>query len=282
MKQFLFCTVFLCSFSIVKAQNFHLTLFGGISNYQGDLQPKGITFQQANAAFGVGGLYELSEKLYIRGNITFGKLEGDDQIAKVNANRNLNFSSPLTDIHLGLEYDLLNSYDRSLVPFVFGGISVFHFDPSTFDTTGRKVALQPLGTEGQGFFQGRTKYHLTQMALPFGAGVKLSLSENIRVRCEIGLRKTFTDYLDDVSATYADQSELLLNNGQRAVDLAFRSDELKGTTISYPAVNTPRGNANNKDWYYFAGLGVSFRLSPVFDPGRHSSGRSLGCPSRVY
>src|SRR5690606_26008907 len=156
------------------------------------------------------------KKLYLRANVTVGKVNGDDKVSGLYLNRNLSFSSPVTDIHLGLEYDLLNSYERSVVPFVFGGISVFRFNPSTVDITVVKVFLQPLGTEGQGYYLGREKYDLTSFAIPFGAGAKLSLSENIKVRFEVGFRKTMTDYIDDLSTTYADQSELLLNNGPRA------------------------------------------------------------------
>ena len=283
MKTLLLSTVILLSFSVAQAQNLHFTLFTGVSNYQGDLQPKKITFQQGNFAFGVGGLYELSEKLYLRGNVTVGKISGDDQKSYDNASRNLNFSSQIVDVHLGLEYDILNNYDRSLVPFVFAGVSVFHFNPTTFDSVGRKVFLQPLGTEGQGFFQGRTKYDLTQLAIPFGGGLKLAISENVRLRFEVGFRKTFTDYLDDVSSTYADKSQLLLNNGQRAVDLAFRGDEIKGSAATYPAVNSKRGNAADKDLYYFAGMGISFRLSSM-DGGRQREGGvgrgSTGCPNK--
>jgi len=281
MKKLFVLVMILLSFTAVEAQSFHLTVFGGVSNYQGDLQPKRFTFQQANAAFGIGGLYELTEKLYLRGNVTFGRVNGDDSKNVINAPRNLSFSSPITDFHLGLEYDLLNIYERSIVPFVFAGVSVFHFNPSTLDSTGRKIFLQPLGTEGQGFYQGRSKYGLTQMALPFGGGIKFALSENIRVRFEIGLRKTSTDYLDDVSTTYADQTLLLINNGQRAVDLAFRGDELKQTATSYPAAGTQRGNPKSKDWYYFTGLGISFRIPPSFNGSGFGSSK-VGCPRNVY
>jgi len=282
MKSLFLSAFFLLSVTFSEAQNLHFTLFAGVSNYQGDLQPKRFTFEQGNLALGVGGLYELSEKLYIRGNFTFGKIHGDDRKSFTNANRNLNFTSNILDVHLGLEYDILNSYDRSLVPFVFGGVSIFHYSPYTFDTTGRKVFLQPLGTEGQGFFQGREKYSLTQLSLPFGGGLKLALSENIRVRFEVGFRKTFTDYLDDVSTTYADINQLLINNGQRAVDLAFRGDELKGSTLAYPVANAKRGNSGSKDLYYFAGMGISFRLSPMSEGRDRSAGGGrgkVGCPT---
>ena len=146
---------------------------------------------------------------------------------------------------------------------------------------GNKVFLQPLGTEGQGFFMDRQKYNLTSFALPFGGGIKFSLSENVKVRVEVGLRKTFTDYLDDVSSTYADEAQLLLNNGARAVDLAFRGDENKGGLV-YPPANTQRGNPGNLDWYYFTGVGVSFRLSPKYSAGRSLPGNKTGCPVNIY
>src|SRR6187551_2468596 len=125
MKKLLLIVLILPGFIIANAQRVHLTLFGGISNYAGDLQPKQFTFQQADAAFGFGGLYEITPKLYARANITFGKMKGDDKVSGVNLDRNLSFSSPLTDIHLGVEYDLLNSYDKLLTPYIFAGISVF-------------------------------------------------------------------------------------------------------------------------------------------------------------
>src|SRR4051794_26208093 len=114
MKKLLLLAGILLSFTIAKAQRVHFTLFGGTGNYAGDLQPKQFTFQQASAAFGFGALYEITPKLYARANITFGKMKGDDKVSGVDFDRNLSFSSPLTDIHLGVEYDLLNSYDRAL------------------------------------------------------------------------------------------------------------------------------------------------------------------------
>ena len=59
--------------------------------------------------------------------------------------------------------------------------------------------LQPLGTEGEGFYKGEKKYNLTQLAIPIGGGFKYAISNNVRIGIEVGFRKLFTDYLDDVS-----------------------------------------------------------------------------------
>lgn len=276
MRQiFIFTTLFFIAFA-TQAQNLHITVFAGFSNYQGDLQDKRFTINQAHPAFGAGLLYEITDNLAARANVTIGKISGNDSYNAKNSTRNLNFSSPITDVNLGLEYNLLNLYERSFVPYIFAGISYFNFNPSTKDTLGRKAFLQPLSTEGQGFYNGRKKYNLNQFAIPFGGGVKFAFSQNVRLAFEIGLRKTNTDYLDDVSTTYVDQTVLFANRGQQAVELAFRGDELK-TGLSYPADGSQRGSAKSKDWYYFSGLNLSIRLNANKNSGGKNNNQSA-CP----
>lgn len=261
---------------LASAQKLQVTVFGGFSNYQGDLQDKRFTMSQAHPAFGAGLLYDITDKLSARANITLGKVSSDDKKSAKNAVRNLSFSSPVTDMHLGLEYSLFSLYERSLTPYIFAGVSYFSFNPSAKDTAGNKVFLQPLSTEGQGFYQDRKKYSLNQFAIPFGGGVKFALSENIRLAFEIGMRKTNTDYLDDVSTTYVDEFLLFVNRGQQAVDMSFRGDELK-TGLNYPAEGTQRGSAKSKDWYYFSGINLAIRLNG--NGGSSTNKSRTGCPS---
>jgi hypothetical protein len=44
------------------------------------------------------------------------------------------------------------------------------------------------------------------VAIPFGIGAKMNVSKKVGIGLEWGPRKTFTDYLDDVSGTYPDVS----------------------------------------------------------------------------
>jgi hypothetical protein len=279
MRHILTTIFFLNILFAATAQNLHLNFFAGFSNYQGDLQDKRFTLQQSHPAAGLGILYELTKNLYARANVSFGKISGDDKKVAKNAVRNLSFASPVTDIHAGLEYHMLNIYEHQLVPYVFAGISYFSFNPSAKDSLDRTIFLQSLSTEGQGFYQGRKKYKLGQLAIPFGGGLKFALNDNMRLAFEIGMRKTNTDYLDDVSTTYIDQSILLANRGQQAVNLAFRGDELN-TALTYPAGGTQRGSAKSKDWYYFSGITLSIRLNG----NRDGAGRAnkTGCPTNIY
>lgn len=260
-----------------SAQGFNLDLFLGTSNYLGDLQEKRFTFNQAHLAGGIGLSYDLTEKFSLRGGVMFGKISGDDKLGR-NKARNLNFSSGLTEAHVGVQYYITPLGQRSLTPYVFAGLGLYHFDPYTHDTSGTKYYLKPLSTEGQGFIEDKEYYSLTKMAIPFGAGVKLSLSDKINVGLEIGFRKLFTDYLDDVSDVYVDRNLLLANRGEKAVELAYRGDEIKDGTFTYPDAGSQRGSPQVKDWYYFTGLTLSYKLG---GGNRKGDRAQWSCPKDV-
>jgi hypothetical protein len=279
MRKFLFAIVLFFSSVALPAQNIHLFITGGMMNYQGDLQSKRFTLKQSHAFAGFGAYYEVTDQLYIRAGFLMGKVSGDDKLSTLNKDRNLNFFSQVMEFHVGAEYDLINSYEHTITPYLYAAVAGYHFDPYTFDAANKKVYLQPLGTEGQGF-GGRKKYSLTQLSIPFGGGVKMPLTDNIYLRLEGGLRKLFTDYLDDVSTFYVSGADLLANNGQQAVDLSFRKDELQ-PSAPYPDPGAKRGNPKSKDFYYTLGFTLSFRLAGNDGKGKAGKGK-LGCPVNVY
>jgi hypothetical protein len=269
--------------SMLQAQKLHVDLFGGFSNYQGDLQAKQFTTEQAKGAVGIGLRYDLSNHFAIRSNFTYAALAAND---KYNAQadlkqRNLSFHSVVTEANLLLDYNILNLNYHKLTPYVFGGLAVFHFDPYAFDSLGNKIYLKPLSTEGEGLaaYPARKEYQLTQLAIPFGAGIRWRFTDNITLSYEIGFRKTFTDYLDDVSTTYVDQGTLATSKGAKAVEMAYRGGELK-TGLTYPADGTVRGGAKFKDWYYFSGLSISIGIGKRTGFHGSDNGRT-DCPKPV-
>jgi hypothetical protein len=269
--------------TMLYCQKLHLNFFGGIANYKGDIQynskgGKQISFKQPRLAAGIGFEYEISGKIYLRLAATAGKIHADDKKQVGQTQRNLNFTSSIFDVMLGGEYYIIDPYEHMVIPYVFAGVSYFHFNPYTEVTPGQKIFLKPLSTEGQGFVSGQVPYDLSQFAIPFGGGIKLSLSDDVRVGVELSLRKTLTDYLDDVSSIYIDENILLANRGQQAVDLAYRGDEVGSGP--YPAEGTRRGTLAAKDWYYFTGVTLSFRLG-AGGGGGGRAGRSskVGCPA---
>ncbi len=266
----------------MNGQKIHATIFGGFANYYGDLQNKPFTLDQAKGAFGIGAKYDLTNKIAIRSGIMFGKIAATDAKNKaVLQFRNLSFQSSIFELNVLGEYTFFDMQERSLSPYVFGGIAMFHFNPYTYDTLGNKHFLKPLSTEGQGLSQypDRKPYKLTQFSIPFGAGVKFRVTENVVLAYEFGLRKTFTDYLDDVSKTYVSDVALALARGQTAVDLAYRGDELKNGSLIYPAEGEARGGEKYKDWYYFSGVSVAIGINTSGKGLFRGSGKGrLDCP----
>jgi hypothetical protein len=262
------------------AQSLHLNLFGGFTNYQGDMQEKVFTLDQSNGGFGAGLTYDITGHFSLRGGLMYGKATADDKRNKPSLQeRNLNFGSKIYEANVLGEYNLFDLSENRLTPYVFGGIALYHFSPYTYDTLGNKAFLQPLSTEGQGFYDGRKPYKLTQLAIPFGGGVKFRVTENLTIAYEVGLRKLFTDYFDDVSKTYTDQNLLLAAKGPTAAELSYRGDELKNGNPNYPVAGTVRGSAKQKDWYYFQGINISIGLGRI--TGGNFGRNQTDCPGRV-
>ncbi len=277
----------LCLANLATAQRFHIGVYGGLAAYNGDLTegifPKKVT----NGAIGITGNYELTDNIMLRAGYTYTVVGGADRYSKKSSlrARNLSFETSISEFSLVAEYYLLNLYDNKFSPYGYLGLAAFHFNPYAYDST-NKVYLKPLSTEGQGLpgYADRRPYSLTQFAIPAGIGVKYAITPNLHLGLEVGLRKLFTDYLDDVSTTYIDPNELLTARGQLAVDMAYRGDEVG--VPGYPAKGDQRGSARNKDTYYFTGLHLTYRLgggksgSGIFGGGR--KGKGLPCPVNVY
>lgn len=293
MMKFRFLIFLFFITSSAFAQRVHVGLFGGLAAYQGDLTDKIFPKKVTNGAIGVTINYELTPQVMIRGGFTYSIVGGADRYSDDDSlrARNLAFETHITEFSAIGEYYIFNLDEQKFSPYLFGGLAVFHFNPYAYNGTTEKVFLKPLSTEGQGLsgYPDRKPYALTQFALPFGAGVKYAFNDRLRLGLELGIRKLFTDYLDDVSTTYASAADLLAAKGQVSVDMSYRGDELLGGNPTYPSKGAQRGGDKHKDSYYFLGLHLTYRLgsgdnsnrSGVFGGGNFLGGKKkgYGCPS---
>lgn len=228
----------------------------------GDLNPE-TPFKQVMPAGGLFYKYNVNERFSVRGAFTLGYLKGYDSKSKVAAQleRNLNFESWIYDFAITGEFNFFKyapgDMSHPITPFIFGGIAIFKFNPTTKAADGNKYELQPLGTEGQGttFYPDRKKYSLTTASIPFGIGVKANISKTFSVGIEWGMRYAFTDYLDDVSGTYADPNVIQAERGDIAHELANRSNLLEVSLTG-----RQRGNSTTNDWYSFALVTFSMNI----------------------
>jgi len=266
---------------LMHAQRWHVNVTAGVSNYAGDLQAKAYTFDQSYFAYGIGAQYDITRNFSATSNISFLKVGASDQYNSPDlVFRNLSFQNNIVEWNLLGEYTFLDITEKKFSPFVFLGIAVFHSNPYAYDTLGQKVYLKPLSTEGEGLpqYPQQKPYSETQFSIPVGGGIKFRVSEDVVLAWEVGFRKTFTDYIDDVSTIYVDQATLQNAKGPLAVEMAYRANELKGGA-PYPASGTIRGGSKYDDIYYYTGIRVSIALISRHD-GYYGRGRT-DCPKNV-
>ena len=158
---------------------------------------------------------------------------------------------------------------------LWGG-SFFTFNPQAV-YLGQTYELRPLNTEGQGLasFPNRKPYSLYSGSVLAGIGIKFLLNEDLTLGFDVTAHYTFTDYLDDVSDTYADYEELALNYGVLSADISYQVDDFFDLNQTTPLPGTRRGNPNLNDLFFIAGITLSYNL---VNPER-ANGRGMGCPT---
>ncbi len=276
MKKFLVTSLLSLFMGTVSfAQYSEIGLLGGMSFYMGDLNPD-MPFKDVRPAGGLFYRYNFNDRFSVRAAAHIGYVVGYDANSSDTAQmaRNLSFESWLFDFSVTGEFNFFKyapgDMRHWITPFLFGGISVFKFNPRA-ELNGEMWELQPLGTEGQGttFYPDRQKYSLFNAAIPFGLGVKVNLSKTFSVGLEWGMRYTFTDYLDDVSTTYADIDVVQAERGDIANQLSNRAMIRDAQTGEFVPLTDQqrleytgrqRGNSTTNDWYSFVMISFSMNI----------------------
>jgi hypothetical protein len=239
-------------------------ILGGTGYYIGDMNS--THFNNLRVAGGITYRKNFDRRFTFKSSALYTNVYANDENSKdaIKVNRNLKFKSDIIELSGQIEFNFL-PYETgnslyNWTPFIFTGVSIFNYNPQAEGSDGQWYNLQELGTEGQGTtsFPNRKKYSLTQLSVPFGGGVKIGVSDNFNIIVEYGLRKTFTDYIDDVSTTYAGIPSEFTNIAIELADQSIDGPQLAGIA---------RGDETNKDWYSFSGITLSFRLQ----------GKTKGC-----
>lgn len=272
MKKYFFVLLLSIFFGIAEAQRNEIGITVGGSYYLGDINPSG-QFVQTKPAAGLVYRYVFNPRWALKFDGIYGTVEGSDAESKFDEKRNLSFKSYITEVSTQLELNFLpyitGDKDAYVTPYIFAGLSLFSFNPKA-EYDGTWYDLQPLGTEGQGTskYYDRKPYSLTKLAFPFGLGFKYSIGKVFCVGAEWGMRKTTTDYLDDISTTYADPTVLAAENTPIAALLADRTITETGQTEDH--TDLQRGNSSTKDWYSYAGIILTVKFK---------TGGSKSCPA---
>lgn len=278
MKKKFYILLFLCSLACgVSAQSLlsrsEVGLVAGGMTYLGDLNDQSM-FGSVNLAAGLVARMNLDMRWSIALGGSYGRVEGGNP--DVIARRNLSFRSDIKEGFIRAEFNFFPYGSRSAAqkrstPYIFCGLGFFKFNPQalfmdSINKDSRWVDLQPLCTEGQGTsaYPERQKYQLFEVCVPFGIGYRWRLNENMHLTVEYGWRKTWTDYLDDVSTTYVGSSVLSAADGGGSLSaiMADRSGEVVPGYVNAPGIK--RGDDSLNDWYSFFNVTLSFSAEMLF------------------
>lgn len=196
---------------VVQAQSSEVGIGLGTFTYTGDLvrsynfkysKPAATAFYRAN----------LSTVVSFRAAITAGMIGASEKpIDAFGAERDASFDLFLFEASTVMEYHFLNWRDSKrfvrFTPYMFAGIGLFGIS----------------GNENK-----TAEYSNIQPAIPFGLGIKYVYNPKWYFSLEFGARKTFFDYLDDVS----------------------EGDPNRKKTYQY-------GNPNDNDHYFFLGISIT-------------------------
>jgi hypothetical protein len=264
----------------VGAANF-LGELGG-ANQVGTFFVRDLEFKATRPSAQIGIRYKFNNRIAIKGGFYYQLLNGSDKLTKepYRMNRNLSFRSNIYELSLqgeffltkeqqGARYKIKNAKGMKNYDFqayLFAGVGGFYFNPQA-QYHGNWVNLQPLGTEGQGLPGEPKKYSRFSVCIPYGIGLKDAINKDWAIGLEIGIRKTFTDYIDDVSTNYYDNAAIRAARGDMAADLADPSllhypAELGGNATGawQSAPGQVRGHPKHKDAYMFINITASYKI----------------------
>lgn len=257
----------------------HEVSFGaGTTNFLGELGGantigshfvKDFDLRSSRFIFQAGYGYKLAEQWAVKGTLFYGRLYGSDSqtLDPSRNSRNLTFRSPIVEMTATVDYSIIKEryghrYDLRRIKgkrnlpnlYVFTGISVIWFNPKAQYSNGEWVALQPLGTEGQGVVATREKYNRVIPAIPVGFGINYIVDRNFGIGFEYGVKFAFSDYLDDVSNTYVDPSIL-------TPEAAYFSSATAGDWVGV-GPGQQRGQNQYNDAFMYLTIRATYKLRP--------------------
>lgn len=260
---------------------------GGQNRIGTDYSPVDLEFSLTRPAVSLAYRYKIAKNFNWHSSFNYLLVAGDDKLTTepFRNNRNLNFKSNVFELATRLElsyfskkaghrYGIKKTLARrhksrtwELMGFV--GVGGFYFNPKgKHPTTGQWIALYPLHTEGQGLPNGPKQYKKYSISIPMGVAWRTIINKVWCVGLEVNYRKTFTDYMDDVSTTYYDKVKLREAYGQTSVTM---SDPSLG---DIPTATMPNGDGtfaqrgdDEKDSY----VSAQITIGRFFPPKRGKS-----------
>lgn len=260
--------------------NFEVIFGGGFTQFMGDAGGADqigtnfladFDFDALRPNILLGARYRINHFVALRLNLQYSVLKGHDSYTSYPGRefRNLGFVSPLfewgglvefyflpdepTGHKHGHKRGLKGKKGKTITGYIATGISGCYFNPLGDYIDGTQYELHLLNTEGQGILPTRPDYELTSFVIPVNLGFRYRLSQGFTIDAELCYRKSFSDYMDDISQTYVDPSLLA------SPEAIYFSNPVPGTPGTQPG--NQRGDPTDPDGYMFLMINLSWRFS---------------------
>jgi hypothetical protein len=277
MKQFFLSgIIFYCFVIRAVAQPDHSYLYtgefgvlAGASQYFGDLNPD-LHFNTPKMVLGLFFRKQVTDYIAVRIQGQFARVGYSDVYNTQNAfdlRRNLSFNSNIWQLGIQGDFNFLRFIpgdgDHRSTPYLTIGIGMFSFDPYAY-LDGQKYYLRELGTEGQGTaaYPDRKPYNNIAAYIPLGLGYKYNLNPRMNIGIEAVYNFTTTDYLDDVSKTYAGINNFpTLPDGAPSVAALLQDRSYETGSPPIGIQGRQRGYQNQNDGFLYLEIMFSMNLS---------------------
>lgn len=286
-----------------KTNRLELVAGAGLCMFLGDLgggdgpsQPFVLDFNPTSSRYAIsaGARYFLQPNHAVRGLVNYARITGADSLTSYDNRRyrNISFKSPIMELSAQYEFHFLKPeilhlagarttkmFNGSRIgSYAYTGLSLFYFNPKS-QLNGEWYALAPLNTEGQGLPGGPKDYKRVGISIPIGWGSYILLNHNFKLGIDVGLRWTFTDYIDDVSGYYYDNDIIEQEYGKVAAYFANPSVALDVPDDNWYVADQPRGGSLSNDTYMYVQVMLSKSLGPSvsnkkFKPRKRAKNKS--------
>jgi opacity protein-like surface antigen len=154
-----------------------------------------------NSGFGILVRRHLNDNFAIRSTIFAAKLSGNDANTERLKARGFSFKSPVTDLNIMAEYDILgkrryrNEYFHKIIsPYFALGTGVAFVKPTTnYNESGNQQIMSKIEEDKA------RKSNTTLFNFVYGFGVKIDVNKGWALNIDISKRLTFNDNIDGVS-----------------------------------------------------------------------------------
>lgn len=167
--------------------------FVGYSNYLGDLVVPIYTFRQSSLAGGGFCKKQLNANFALQANLLIGKLKGSDLFYERNTSRGISFEGTILEVSVVAEYDLLGQRRSPKSGGNRAILSPYFFAGAGFMAMGQSIRYGRADNPDVA-----AVYSPVHPAFPLGMGLRKDISNNTYLAAEMGMRLTFSDYLDGV------------------------------------------------------------------------------------